>query len=187
MDRRMQRSGVAMLATLLVINTGCLTTLKHAYYEVQGAQAEEEVIESAGSAALATYKGVEFLPSESRVPAAIVPATVRAEFDRQAKDAAAKLAPEYPGGAPRLAVDTEIFYFQRTGIMSAGMLLMRARFRDQNRVIVDLLVKSESKSFRAGGEEDLVAAGLEAIIEYLKKQKPPAETKRESAGDEGGG
>lgn len=49
------------------------------------------------------------------------------------------------------------------------------RDAESERILLDGLVRTESKSFREGDEEDLVESNLGALQEYLIEAKAPPE------------
>lgn len=155
---------------LLLPTTGCFTAIKQAYHEARGAQAEVKPIQ-AGDGALAGFNEVRFAPATASVGPKFAPPALLRAYDAAVAGLRTDLGKHYPGGAPALNVETEVLYFQEKGLLSGAQMLSRVRMGDAGRVVVDALVLAESKSFRAGGEDDLAKATVNALREFLQKQK----------------
>lgn len=157
--------GVMLLPWL----TGCMSVAKQAFYELRGAKAE--VVLNGHAADLQPYASVEFTPVTTTLSDRLCPRDVIAAYDRYLRALPRELEVAYPGGEPRLTLDSEVMYFQSKGIMSQAQMLTRVRMRTGDHLLVDAIVKCESKAFREGGGDDLAETSVKALGKWLRKQK----------------
>ena len=68
--------------------------------------------------------------------------------------------------------------------MSHAECLARVRMHEDGTLVADVVVRSESKSFRAGDEKALAGACIQAIGKFLKKQKKGEEIEEEEEDDD---
>jgi hypothetical protein len=167
------RAAGGLLALHALLLTGCTTIAKQAFHEVRGAQGEVLLITESRPSGLARYQGLQFTPATSTVGSRICPPELLRAYDRSASQAASKLRADYPGGSPALTIDSEILYFQRKGFLSGAIMLTRVKLRSSDQPVLDAVVRAESDAFRAGGEEDLAQASLDALCKFLEKHKNP--------------
>ncbi len=168
--------GAGLSAAMLLSAGGCTTAIKQAYYEVKGADGDVRLLNDPSPEALRPFAAVRFTPVTTELPPRYCPPALLQEYDRCARQAVAALRPEYPGEGPTLTIDSEILYNQGRGLLSAGLLITRLRMRDeQGNLVVDALLRSESKSFREGRGEHLAASSIEALTDWLRDRKRPPE------------
>lgn len=153
--------------SLLLINTGCTTALKRAYYEIRGAKGEVKPVAPLSDAQRTEYRGVEFKPVHTTLSPSLCPPAVRIAFDRAAREMTRALDRRFPGGAPVLSVDPEIVYYQEKGLLGQAHLILRARLNNDNAAVADLLVVVVSESFREGDSEALTEEAAEVIVRYI--------------------
>lgn len=181
MTSRLHRS-VALFIGLVILlaASGCSTIAKQTFYEMRGA--EGKVIPNAplGPTELAPYNGLQFEPVTTRLSTRIVPRPVLTAYDRQARLVSAAFASEY-GGTPSLRAETEILFMQEKGILSQAQLLTWVQLFDGSQLKLDAVVKTESKSFRAGGEDDLAEAACRALTDLIADHKKEVERQQEAA------
>ena len=164
-------TSVVFLAAALASVTGCTSALKQAYYEVRGAQADVVEMDESAPPSLAQYQSVVFEPATTQIGPKIAPPSVLAAYDTSARAEAEALKDAFPGGEPSLTVRTEILYSQNKGLMSGALGLARVRLSGSDGTTRDIVVKSESKSFRAGDKNNLAEAAVKAVGGYLRKHK----------------
>jgi hypothetical protein len=167
--------GMALLAGVMFTQLGCTTALKQVYYEVRGAKAELMFNDAPATAELKTFQKVRFEPPTTDLAPELVPPDLLDAYHHQLRQSLLDLHDDYPGGAPVLRVDSEVLYFQEKGILSPAMMITRVWLRGEGRVVGDLLVRVESKSFRDGDEEDIAEAAAEGLRKYLREAKAPEE------------
>ncbi len=119
-------------------------------------------------------QSVEFTPATTTVGSRICPPEVLRAYDRSANQVAFRLKRSYAGGEPSLKIDSEVLYFQGKGLLSGALLLARVQMHAGDELVGDALVKTESNSFRAGGEGDLAQASLDALARFLEKPQRTA-------------
>ena len=164
------------LAATAVLQTGCLgTVLKQGFEEVRGAHADLLPIVSVSELALAKYESVAFTPATTTIGDRLCPPGVRRAYDRSASQLLARLTRVYPGGPPTLTIDTDIVYFQKKGLFSGGQLLARVKMHGADQLVADALLKAETQSFRAGGEDNLARAAIQALQRFLVRYKQGSE------------
>jgi hypothetical protein len=178
MRTRLQRGAVLALMVSFLPLTGCFSVVKQAYYEVRGAQGEVLIITQPDAAALARAAELTFSPATTTIGPGLCPSAVLRAYDRSANQLVARLRPRYPGGEPQLAVTSDVQYFQKKGLLSGGLLLARVRMTVAGQPALDALVKSESQSFREGGEDDLADAAVAALGEFLARPATPGAGER---------
>jgi len=144
---------------------------KQALYEVRGAKAEVVLNNEVEPGVLEPYRSIEFTPVTTSLSPRLCPPELLETYDQTARMLPEELAGEYPGGEPRLVADSEVIFFQRKGIMSQAQMLTRLRLRDGQRLVVDAIVKCESKAFREGGVHDLAETTVKGLRKWLRKQK----------------
>lgn len=172
----MKMRGVRFLilaAGVLVLNTGCMSAAKQAFYELRGAKADVRINGELGPRALARYQSVTFAPATTTLKDKLCPAQMLRDFDRHADRLPALVEEGYPGGAPALRIESELQYYQAKGLLSGALLLTRVKLLSEGAAVADLLVVAESKSFREGGGEALAEASIKALAGWLQKQKEP--------------
>ncbi len=158
---------------------GCSTLAKQAYYEVRGADAELLFVSTPDATGLRTARALESAPARTELGPRLVPPNVLRAADTAVDGALARLRAHYPGGEPAAHIESDVLYFQRKGLLSGGLLLTRVRMTVGGTTAFDAVVKSESKSFREGGEDDLARAHARALEQYLLELKtPPAQRDR---------
>jgi hypothetical protein len=171
----LRRSGILALAVvgLSLGLTGCspFSMAERAYYEVRGAQGDVICISRLADDALARFQSVRFEPATATVGRQLAPPALLSAWNAAGREEEETLRAAYSGGAPALRVSSEILYFQRKGLMSGGECLARVRMYDGDQMAADVMVRSESKAFRAGGERDLANAAVKAIGQFLSRQK----------------
>lgn len=161
----------AILTTLLFQAlglTGCLSAARQAFEEARGARGETLVIRESAVGALVRPERVEFTPATSRFGPRIVPPVVLPAYDASARQLMARLPAPSVAARPPVIVDTEMLYFQRKSLLSGGLLLAHVIFRIAEQPAAELLVRAESDAFRAGSEDDLANAAVEAVRKYLR-------------------
>lgn len=161
-----------LLAAAFAPLAGCTTVLKQAYYEVRGAKARVVMVEDRDPALLEGVKSVRFEPATTLIGPKITPPALLRAYDAAVQRVAGDLRKEaYPGGEPALTVRSDMIYAQTKGLMSGALCLTRVRMTADDGGALDVLVKAESKSFRAGGEDDLASAAAEALGRFLREKK----------------
>lgn len=173
MTRADARGLVPGLALVLLLPLcGCMSAVKQAYYEVKGAEGDVRLLNDVAPEALRTFGAVQFTPVTTALPPRYCPPAVLEEYDRCARQAVTALKPQYSGAGPTLTIDSEVLYGQGKGLLSAGLLITRLKMRDeQGNLVVDALLRSESKSFREGRGEHLAASSIQALTKWLRAQK----------------
>lgn len=169
-------AGSALLtAVLLFPLSGCARAIKQAYYEFRGAQSEIMLISGFAENTLTPYRSLHFEPATTTVGNTICPPRLLRCFDQYLAEAAADLRRLYPGGQPGLRITNEVLYSQRKGLLSQAMCLARVRMYDaeDQHLVVDAIILTESKSFRQGGRSDLAASTVKALHQFLRRQQPP--------------
>jgi hypothetical protein len=151
--------------------TGCTTVAKQAFYELRGAKAEVVLNSEPADVDLEPYVAVEFAPATTTLSDRLCPREVIAAYDRHARALTRDLLEAYPGGEPRLVLDSEVLFFQSKGIMSQAQMLTRVRMRDGERLVADAIIKCESKAFREGGGKELAETSVKGLAKWLRKQK----------------
>lgn len=167
--------------------TGCSTVAKQAFQEFRGARSKILLIHELPADALAPYQTVRIDPVTTTVGDRLCPPQLRHYYDQATAELALELRDEYPGGASVLHVSPEILYFQEKGLLNGAECLARVRMRDDARqsLIVDAIVRTESKAFRAGGEKALAESSVEAIGKFLENRGgEPKEDEEDEERDE---
>jgi hypothetical protein len=167
-----------VLSVALLSLSGCITAARQAFYEIRGAKADVLLNDPGPASAVATYGTVTFEPLTTTLSAGLCPPRVLTEYDKAASSAQTVLSEVFTGGGPTLSVGGEVQYFQEKGFFSGAQCLTRVRMTDGGRTVIDALVLAESKSLRAGGEEDLARASVKAIAEFLAERKDPEKTRQ---------
>lgn len=164
-------TGLLLIFPLL----GCSRAIKQAYYEVRGADSDIILISPFDAQTLSPYRALSFEPASSTVGPRICPPRLLGYFDEYLAAAAAELRDVYPGQSPRLVVSSEVLYCQKKGLLSAAMCLARVRMRDADtrRLVVDAIVRTESKSFREGGRRALAESSVKELTKFLREREPP--------------
>ena len=160
----------ALLATC-VSQAGYTKVIMQGVHEVRGASAELHLVTEVGENELAGFGAIRFEPLETSIGSRLCPPALHDEYDAAAAEWQRKLAMHYSGDGPGLAVRSEVLYFQEKGLLGSALMLSRVRMHTMERLVVDGIVLAESKSYRAGDEDALAAATLEAIGEFLERQK----------------
>jgi len=170
------RAGFASsVFALLLPLAGCSTAIKQVYYEVRGAKSDIMLISQFQSDTLAAYQSLRFEPATTTVGDRICPPRLLHHYDEQLADASRELRDAYPGGDPALRITTELLYFQNKGLLSGALLLARSRMYDatDDRLVVDALILTESKSFREGSRGDLAESSVKALRRFLRERQAP--------------
>lgn len=164
---------VVLLVTFSTTLTGCTTAIKQVYHEVRGAKSEVMLVRNVSENAIAPYQDVQFDAVTTSVGSKICPPSLLAAYNEAAAVRRDRLREAYPGGSPALRITSDLIYFQEKGLLSGAVLLARVKLhdRDDNRVVVDTLVRTESKSFRKGGGGDLAESNVRAIGKMLEGRK----------------
>ena len=182
-NRLIRWSSLLLLGSLPAL-TGCLSAAAQAYYEIRGAGGEVKPIDAPAAESLAAFNSVEFAPATSRLPAKFIPSPLIRAYDDACREMGEKLVAHMAGGPPALRVESEIVFFQEKGLLSSALMLDRVRLFDGSRQIGDLLVQTESRSFRAGDEKPLAQASVRALIDYLARLKGVPEEERKKIADD---
>jgi hypothetical protein len=161
-----------LLAAGLGPLSGCFVA-QQALREVRGAQARVLPIQESGPATMGRFRGIEVLPATTSAGPQICPPELLRAYDRLANQLPRRLQREFPGGPPTLTIESEILYFQGKGLLSGAFMLTRVRMRAEDRLTTDVMVKSESAAFTAGGEEALAGASVEALEKFLSTTAKP--------------
>lgn len=151
--------------------TGCTTVVKQAFYELRGAKAEVVLNSEPADADLEPYVAIEFAPATTTLNDRLCPREVIATYDQYARTLTRDLQEAYPGGEPRLVLDSEVLFFQSKGIMSQAQMLTRVRMRHGERLVADAIIKCESRAFREGGGRELAETSVKGLAKWLRKQK----------------
>ena len=178
------RGAFVLLTASTLCATGCFTAVKQAYNEVRGAQAELLFVGEARQAGWSQYRSVEFTPATTTIGQRLCPPGLLRTYDMAASQLVSRLKAAYPGGEPALTVDSEVVYFQKKGLLSGALLLARVKMHADGQPVVDAILKAESQSFRAGGENDLAQAGIEELGKFLRRQKGEPEDRQRHRADE---
>ena len=170
---------VAALTALTISATGCGvgSAAKQMLHEVRGAQTEIMLISTFQPDTLTRFKSVSFDPATTTVGTKLCPPKLMSSYNEFAAELPGKLTEVYPGGSPALRVSSEIEYFQPKGLFSGALCLIRVKMRDSadGRTVVDAMVLTESKSFRASGRSDIAESAVKGIGKFLEKQEAPKE------------
>jgi|GEM_PF-2277336 len=156
------------LLAVSLSTTGCFTIAKQAFQEARGAQADVVAVTELRAGTLARYRAIEFLPAKTTVGPKLCPPEVLRAYDYCANQTRAELRRLFPGEEPRLTVASEVLYFQKKGLLGGALMLTRVRLSEGDQLLADVVVKAESESFRAGGEDDLAGASLSALRRFLE-------------------
>lgn len=186
MNRARLAASAALSVALLLALSGCSRAIKQAYYEFRGAKSEIILISDFDQDPLGPYRSVRFEPVTTTVGDKICPPRLRRYYDQHARELLADLRAFYPGGDPALRIASEILYFQHKGLLSGAECLTRVRMHDDadQRLVLDAIVRTESKSFRAGDESALAESNVKAIGKLLKKRKLEEEEEEEGEEEE---
>jgi hypothetical protein len=170
----------------LLPGCGAGSLAKHAFYEVRGAQSKIIPVDDFDPDALRAYLSVRFEPVTTTVGDRICPPRLRRAYDEQLRELSLDLREHYPGGKPTLRVSSEIMYFHRKGLLSGAQCLARVRMHDADsqRLLVDAIIRTESKSFSAGDEDALAESGVDELGEFLEKRKLEDEEDDEEEDDD---
>lgn len=153
----------------LLSTTGCVSAVKQAYYEVKGAQGDVRPNIAIGDLALSSYNAITVDPVKTTLAGKLCPTEVVRAMDAAMRGMKEDLNADFSGDGKSLRLSTEIYYFQKKGILSGGMLVVRLYALEDDRTVADALVLGETNSFRERGEEDLAQAATGAIAEFLLK------------------
>jgi hypothetical protein len=155
----------------LTVVPGCSSVVKQVIAEGRGAKAELMPLRPVATRELSGFQGVSFSPARTELPPSLCPPRLLSEYDREAARRVEKLAKHFPGGEPALTVDTDVLYFQEKSLFGSAECLTRVKLRSGGSLVVDALVRAESRSFRAGDEEGLAKACVRAVYDFLLDQK----------------
>lgn len=165
------RAGGLALLALLLTQTGCTTALKQAYYEVRGAKGDVVLVNNVSPDVVLKYESVEVEPVTTTLTPKVCPRLLVNAFNRDLKKMPEYTAAHYSGGGPKLTGKGEILYFQPKGLLGPALFLTRLKFYDGSEVVIDAILRVESKSFRDGDEEDIAEAGAKGLAEFFLKPK----------------
>jgi len=168
MARRWACLGWVCLLGVSLSTTGCFTIAKQAFHEARGAQGDVVPVTELREGALARYRAIEFLPAKTTLGSKLCPPEVLRAYDYCANQVRAELRRLFPGEEPRLTVASEVLYFQKKGLLGGALMLTRVHLREGDQLLADVVVKAESEAFRAGGEDDLASASLNALRRFLE-------------------
>jgi hypothetical protein len=162
--------GMVMAAAGLCLSmaTGCSTALKQAVAEVRGARAEIELLQTVPVAQPAAR--VKFRPARAETPHPGVAGMVSA-FDRSY----AKVEEEFNGHeeatGPTIEIDMRVMYYKAKGVFDSALMLARTQAFDSGQLVLDAIVRTESKSFRASDPEDIAEKSAEAVATAVTGRK----------------
>lgn len=165
----MRTAVFAGLAALAGLTCGCTTAAKQALYELRGARGKILWVSAPHRERLARIRSLVFEPATTTIGDRLCPVSFRNAYDRRAGEQLEALRTLYPGGEPRLRIEADVLYFQKKGLLSEAQSLTRVRMRDDLGLLADGIVRVESKSFRAGDEEDLAEETVDAICKFLRR------------------
>ncbi|HRX86913.1 MAG TPA: hypothetical protein P5572_17955 [Phycisphaerae bacterium] len=178
------RSTLLGLASLVFVaaQVGCVSAVKHVYYEVRGAKVKvmpaqtatprSEIVER-----FAPYESFQFEPAKTTLGPEMCPPRVLTMFDetaqglRTSEDLGEKLVTHYPGGAPTLNIATELQFVESKGLLGTALLIGRVRMTDGSTTVLDAVVMTQSKSFREGGREELAKETARGLGRFLISAK----------------
>ncbi len=158
-----------MLMAWASATCGCATAAKQALYELRGARGKLIWISAPQTERLGRVRGLRFEPATTSIGDRLCPPAFRTAFDRRVAEQLAALREIYPGGAPVLRIEPDVLYFQKKGLLSEAQALTRVRMRDDVGLLADGIVRVESRSFRAGDEEDLAEETADTIVRFLRR------------------
>lgn len=176
---RLPLAAAGLLSVLLLTTLpGCTTVAKQAFFEVRGASGKLHLNQDElAPLAFAEYNGVRFTSATTRYNNDIVDRDVLDEINTAAAELVETLADDdiYPGGSPELVVDSDVIFFERKGLLGSAQLLTHVRIHGGGQVLVDALINTRSKSFRAGDADAMAEAYIDRIGELLVEYKTPPE------------
>lgn len=168
---------LCLLALFLTPLAGCGvgSAAKQVLYEVRGAKTEVMLISAFQADTLTPYKAVSFDQATTTVGTKLCPPKLLSSYNEFAAAAPGELTEVYPGGSPALRVSSEIIYFQPKGLFSGALCLIRVKMRDSSdgHTVVDAMVLTESKSFRASGSNNIAESSVKGLSGFLEKQEAP--------------
>ena len=168
-----------LLSGLALLQTGCFTVLFQGYHEARGALGDVLFNEPNKPDGLRPYQAVAFDGLTTELNRDLCPPDVKRAYDVALTTQARELKDVYPGGAPALRVTSQAVYFQKKSLLGAAMLLVRVRFYEGERPVLDCVVRVESEAFSAGGEHSLSEAAVKTLGKLLRQVKePPKEERR---------
>lgn len=159
---------ISLLAAAGLV-AGCTTAAKQALYELRGAKGKFLWVSAPHRERLARVRGLRFEPVTTSIGQRLCPPAFLTAFDRRAAERLETLRGLYPGGEPLLRIQADVLYFQKKGLLSEAQSLTRVRMRDDVGLLADGIVRVESRSFRAGDEEDLAEETVDAICKFLRR------------------
>lgn len=172
-------------ALLLATQTGCFTLIKQAFYEVRGAKSDIRQNTTTTRAELQPYEHIEFAPVTTELTDQICPRRLLFHYDEFAANQQPDFYLAFPGDPPALSGHSEILYYAPKGILGAAIMITRFRLYDGEREVGDLVVITESKSFRAGDEDDMARSAAHGLGKYLAELKLGTSEEREAEEAEG--
>lgn len=172
--RRAARSSTSpwlMLGLLLPVamSTGCGTAIKRVYYEFRGAKAKVHPTGPVSIGAFDRFNSVEFSPVTTD-SGELCPPELLAAYDSAAQDMSASIR-GFEGGPTALRIESDMLYFQGSGVFKTALCLVRVRMFDDARLVQHAIVTAESKSVTRDAAADLPKACAKALREYLAKQR----------------
>jgi len=171
-------AGVLLTVGVLPLS-GCLSAVKHGFYEVRGAKGAIQFVERLVPGDLERYRSVRFEPATTTIGPKLCPPEVITAYDRAALQWCADMRDRFPGREPALRIATDVVYFQRKGLFGDAQLLARLKFTEAERPVGDALVVVGSKAFREGSGEALAETAIKTIGKYLRDGIVPEEEKEQ--------
>lgn len=158
--------GLAFLAT-----TGCNTVPRQEGQLGDGPEVQILLTREILPTALTRYRSIEFRRATTTLGGSVCPPMVIATYDRTAAQVARGLRDVFPGGRPRLTVDTEIQFFQKKSLIGTAQFLARVTICDENRIVADTVVNAQTRSLREGVGYDLAEQAAVAVGGWLRSRK----------------
>ncbi len=168
--KRRMMLGLGLLAPLCTA-TGCGTAIKRVYYEFRGAKAKVHPTGPVSPGAFDRFNSLAFSPVVTE-SGDLCPPGLLAAYDAAAERLSGG-APTFDGGPPTLRVESEMLYFQGSGVFKTAMCLVRVKMFDDARLVEHAIVAAESKSIRGDATNDLPVACVKGLGEYLARQRDP--------------
>jgi hypothetical protein len=116
------------------------------------------------------FNSIAFAPATTE-SGRLCPPELLAAYDSAAEDAVAASDRTFPGGPPTLRIESEMLYFQGSGVFKTALCLIRVKMFDEARPVLQAVVAAESKSVTRNARGDLPQACAKAIGEYLARRR----------------
>jgi hypothetical protein len=165
---------VLAMGSLLPLG-GCAVAVRQAVSELHGARAEILLNQQPLTLALKEYESVRFAPSTTTLGPQLCDPEVPGIYDRHAREAEQTLQEVFPGGEPRLVIDTEILYVKKKDLLNNAQFLARLHMRCDQHIVVDALINVQSAAFGEGDAQAIAKAAFDAIEAFLLEQKGDVE------------